>query len=116
MIRHMILLTVLLLGAGSYTSVISQLPPPGAGDRSLENRSIKDRSNELERVKRDADKLDTSNQQSAEMSPAKFQEVKEDFENIQRLEDEIVKIYTTGKQIDFLKISQNAAGISKSST
>jgi hypothetical protein len=110
----MILLIGLLIGAGSLTNVLSQIAPPGAGDRNLENRNIKDRSIELERVKRDADKPDSSNQPSPAMSAAKFQEVKEDFENVQRLEDEIVKIYTTSKQIDFVKISQNAAGINKS--
>jgi hypothetical protein len=114
MIKKTILLTGLLFGTGCFTAGFSQLPPPGAGDRSLENRNIKDRSNELERIKRDADKPDTANQQSATMSAAKFQEVKEDFENVQRLEDEIVKVYTTSKQIDFLKISQNAAGINRS--
>jgi len=114
MIRHMILLIGLLIGAGSLTNVLSQIAPPGAGDRNLENRNIKDRSIELERVKRDADKPDSSNQPSPAMSAARFQEVKEDFENVQRLEDEIVKIYTTSKQIDFVKISQNAAGINKS--
>ena len=114
MTKQMILLLGLLIGAGSLTNVLSQIAPPGAGDRNLENRNIKDRSIELERVKRDADKPDSSNQSSPAMSAAKFQEVKEDFENVQRLEDEIVKIYTTSKQIDFVKISQNAAGINKS--
>jgi hypothetical protein len=115
MIKRLILLLALLIGAGSFTSVLSQIAPPGAGDRNLENRNIKDRSIELERVKRDAEKPDSSTQPAAAMSPAKFQEVKEDFENLQRLEDEIIKIYTMSKQIDFGKISQNAAGINKSS-
>jgi hypothetical protein len=105
----------LSIGAGSFTSVLSQIAPPGAGDRNLENRNIKDRSIELERIKREADKPDNANQPVAAMSPAKFQEVKEDFESLQRLEDEIIKIYTMSKQIDFGKISQNAAGINKSS-
>ena len=103
MIRHLILLLALSIGAGSFTSVLAQIAPPGAGDRNLENRDIKDRSIELERVKRDADKPESSSQPSPAMSPAKFQEVKEDFENLQRFENEIIKIYTMSKQIDFGK-------------
>ena len=48
------------------------------------------------------------------MSPAKFQEIKEDFENIQRLEDEIIKIYTTSKKINYAKISGDAESINTS--
>lgn len=108
-------LTVLLSGlllTVSFSAVGAQVPPPGAGDKSLEDRSIKNRSIELERIKRDAGKPDNNDQ--AAMPPAKFQEIKDDFETIQRLQDEIVTIYTRTKQINYTRISNDAQQMNKS--
>src|SRR5688500_269285 len=80
-----------------------QDPPAGAGDKNLEDRTVKSRSIELERVKRDAEKQDPRNQ-AAPVSAVKFQEIKEDFEGLQLRQDEIRKIYTEGKQVDTAKI------------
>lgn len=109
-------LTILLGGlllALSFSAARAQVPPPGAGDKSLEDRNIKDRSIELERIKRDAEKPDNKNQ-AATMPPEKFQEIKDDFENIQRLQSEIVAIYTRTKVINFARISADADQINKS--
>jgi hypothetical protein len=110
-------LTVLLNGlllTVSFSAVGAQVPPPGAGDKSLEDRSIKNRSIELERIKRDAEKPDNNSQ--AAMPPAKFQEIKDDFETIQRMQDEIVTIYTRTKQINYARISNDAEQMNKSAT
>lgn len=48
------------------------------------------------------------------MSPAKFQEIKDDFETMQRLQDEIVTIYTRTKEINYAKMSSDAEQINKS--
>ena len=80
--------------------------PAGASDKGPADRGVKGRSAELERIKRDANKPDTKNQQEAATSPAKFHEIKEDFENLQLRQDEIVKAYKLGKQIDIGKIAQ----------
>jgi hypothetical protein len=79
--------------------------PPGASDKGAMDRSSKERSIELERIKRDANKPDAKGQQSpAPDAAAKFEEIKADFEGLQRRQDEIVKAYTTGKQADLEKI------------
>lgn len=84
--------------------------PAGASDKNLADRGIKDRSIELERIKRDAGKPDRKNEAT---DTARFEEVKEDFENIQRLQDEILKAYTTGKQIEIQTIAANAEQVNK---
>ena len=80
--------------------------PAGASDKGPADRGIKNRSAELERVKRDANKPDTKKPEEAASAAAKFEEIKEDFENLQRRQDEILKAYTAGKQVDIEKIVQ----------
>ncbi len=92
-------LSILMFSAVSA----QQDPPAGAGDRNLEDRTVKSRSIDLERVKRDAEKQDPKNQ-AAPIPPVKFQEIKEDFEGLQLRQDEIRKIYSVGKQIDMPRI------------
>jgi len=103
----------LILAAGLAVSAQVD-PPPGAGDKPLENRDIKTRSIELERVKRDAKKVDTGGQTPSPVSATKFQEIKEDFEKIQLVQNEIVAAYSMSKEIDYEKISQFAEQMNKS--
>jgi hypothetical protein len=78
------------------------------------DRSSKERSIELERIKRDANKPDAKGQQSpAPDAAAKFEEIKADFEGLQRRQDEIVKAYTTGKQADLEKIVSDSEQMNK---
>jgi hypothetical protein len=98
-----------MLAAG-YSDVLGQAPP-GAGDKMLEDRNIKGRSVELERIKKDAAKPDAKNQ--PQLPAVKFQEIKEDFERIQLAQDNVVTLYTRAKVIDFAKISENAGQINK---
>jgi hypothetical protein len=76
-----------------------------------DSSSLKRRSIELERVKRDADKPFAK--ESDEEVSIRFAKIKEDFENIQKLQAEIIKAYTTGKQINYQKISESAAELNK---
>ena len=88
--------------------------PPGASDKGAMDRSSKERSIELERIKRDANKPDAKGQQSpAPDAAAKFEEIKADFEGLQRRQDEIVKAYTTGKQPDLEKIDSDSEQMNK---
>lgn len=90
----------------------AQVMPPGSSDKNLDDRNVKDRSIELDKVKRDAEKAD-KNEQGAQL---KFTEIKEDFEKIQMLQSGIIEAYTKGKQVDYAKISSNADDMSKSGT
>lgn len=112
--RRMNILTLIcfLVLAGSVVSAQREAPA-GASDKGPADRSIKDRSLELERIKRNANKPDAKNQQAAAV---KFEEIKEDFESLQRRQDEILKIYRMSKQIELEKIAQNADLMNKSAT
>ncbi len=81
-------------------------------ETDIRTDSIRMRSAELERIKREADKPTLESNAEREI---KFAKVKENFENIQKLQDEIVKTYTRSKKIDYGKISDSAANITKNS-
>jgi len=106
----------LLLLAGAL-SVSAQLPPPGASDNGPMDRNIKNRSNELERVKRESKKSGKKNQASGPTDEAaRFEEIKKDFEQIQLSQDEVIKAYTTDKEIDYGKIARSAEQFNASAT
>lgn len=96
-----------------FTSAIfAQISPnPVIETEIRDNNSIRMRSLQLERVKRDSNKVVW--QAATKEQTAKFAEIKEDFENIQKLQSTIVKTYTSGKKINFGKIDDSAAKISK---
>ena len=92
--------------------IIAQLPRP-APVIEMDIRSgssIKMRSVELERVKRESNKLSVSDSKEYLL---KFEEIKEDFENIQKLQSKVVKVYKTGKTVDYKQIGELSAEISK---
>jgi cell fate (sporulation/competence/biofilm development) regulator YlbF (YheA/YmcA/DUF963 family) len=92
--------------------IIAQLPRP-APVIEMDIRSgssIKMRSVELERVKRESNKLSVSDSKEYLL---KFEEIKEDFENIQKLQSKVVRVYTTGKTVDYKQIGELSAEISK---
>ena len=92
----------------------AQLPPPPRPviETEIRDNSIRMRSAELERIKREADKPTVESTAEREI---RFARVKENFENIQKLQDSIVKNYTRSKKIDYAKISSSAADITKNS-
>lgn len=93
--------------------VNAQLPPPPTPvvEADLRDNTIKMRSVELERIKREANKLNPV--ESTKEREIRFGEIKEDFENIQKLQDSIIKAYTTGKKINYSKISSSAMNMRK---
>lgn len=111
--KQLIVVMSICFGLSSFEAFAQSPAPPGAGDKNLADRSIKDRSIELERIKREASKPDRKNEAQVATDAARFEEVKEDFENIQRLQDEVVTAYKTSKQIEVQKIAANAEQINK---
>ena len=110
-----ILLSIAAISTAVSTASAQQEAPAGASDRGPADRSMKTRSAELERVKRDAEKPDQKNQAVA-IPPVKFQEIKEDFEGLQLRQDEIRKIYSEGKQVDIAKIGAVAGLMNANAT
>ena len=90
------------------TSWAQREAPPGASDKGAIDRGKKDRSIELERVKRDADKPEAKSQQAPASDAAKFEEIKKDFEGLQRRQDDILNAYKVGKQVDLEKIASSS--------
>ncbi len=81
----------------------------------LRDDDIKLRSVELERVKRDAAKSDTTAENLTVKSEIdkKYPEIKEDFEGMQLSQAAIIKAYTTGDKIDYAMIQASADQINK---
>jgi hypothetical protein len=109
MVSRISIAVIVCLFALSGTAWSQREAPPGSSDKGAMDRSGKDRSIELERIKREAEKPDVKGQQSTSPeTAAKFEEIKEDFEGLQRKQDEILKAYTAGKQADLEKIASNS--------
>lgn len=89
-------------------------PLPVAETEVRDNSSVKMRSLELDRIKRDAKKKNVENLGPASVN--NFLEIKADFEQIQVLESNIVTVYTTGKQIEYKKIAVFSAEINQSAS
>jgi hypothetical protein len=93
-------------------SVFAQVSPtPVINNEMRDISSTRRRSLELERVKREADQI--SLQTISREEPVKFSEIRADFEELQKLENEIVKTYKSGQKINFKKISDLATECSK---
>ncbi len=75
----------------------------GPKDKSIEEKL---RSDEIERVKRDAEKPD------ARPDP-KFPRVKEDFERIQIINNEVLQEHASGGALDYARLSEAAAEVKK---
>src|SRR5215217_6180668 len=86
----------LILIASSTVFAQFQSPVPVIESEIRDGSSIKMRSIELERVKRDSNKLNPKTTNKEQI--IKFAKIKEDFEKIQKLQDEIIKAYSKGKQ------------------
>ncbi len=94
-----------------FAQVPSPIHVPVTETEIRDNSSIRMRSIEFERVKRSAN---SPGLREIDREPtAKFEEIKNDFENIQKLQISIVKAYTKGKKINYEKISESAGEIAK---
>jgi hypothetical protein len=118
MIKRLFLAAVLVTTPALLTSVVAQDhgPPAGGSDKNLRDSSsdLKGRSNEIERVSRDAKKTDNRGRvaEKPESRPApNFAEVKEDFERIQTINSDVLQASTS--KPDYGRISESAADIGK---
>lgn len=89
-------------------------PVPVADAEVRDSTSVRMRSLEFERTKRDANEPHVIG--TASFSSFKFAAIKDDFENIQKLQAEIVKAYETGAKIDYEKIGDLALEMKKRAT
>lgn len=93
--------------------VVAQVvPTPVINNEIRDNSSIRSREIELERVKRDFRKPKITAETNGRV--IKFSEIKEDFEKIQKTQNSIVKIYTTGKEVYYEKIGKLSMEINES--
>lgn len=109
-----ILFFAFCFAAFAAADVSAQRPVPApipVAEREVREGSIRLRSIDLERVKRDANKR--APRETGKEQAIKFALVKEDFEDIQKSQDSIINAYTTGKEINYEKISNAASDIKK---
>lgn len=108
--RHLFLATVVAIIATVSSTVVAQEhgPPAGGSDKNLRDSGsdLKGRSNEMERVKRDAEKAETS-------TPPGFSQIKEDFERIQIINTDVLQVNTSSGTPPYERISEAAAEIEK---
>ena len=102
------LTNLLMLSSAAFSQVV---PTPVINNEIRDNTSIRSREIELERVKRDSRKPNLTADLNGRV--IKFSEIKEDFESIQKLQNSIVEIYTTGKKIRYEEIGKLALEINK---
>ena len=83
-------------------------PPGGITTGSPKDKAIEDklRSDEIERVKRDAEKPDAR-------SGPEFPRIKEDFERIQIINNEVLQAQASAGALDYARLSEAAGEIKK---
>jgi len=99
---------VMVFAASAYAQVS---PVPAVEAEIRDTNSIRMRSLELERIKRDA--YNPRPNETSKEAEIRFAEIKEDFEGIQKLQASIIKAYTTGVRINFEKIRDASSEMSK---
>ncbi|CAA9384197.1 MAG: hypothetical protein AVDCRST_MAG74-722 [uncultured Pyrinomonadaceae bacterium] len=102
------LLTIFLLGA-----FVAATPAQSKADQTIANArdeffDIKNRSIEMERMKREAYKLKFS-----ENFTLKFPEIKEDFERIQKINDELLKLTAAKTSLNNSTVSKFVSEINR---
>jgi hypothetical protein len=104
-------IVVIAAAVASPTPAQQPGPPPGGGDKNLGSDvmpGVKGRSNEMERVKRDAEKPEKKN--GAEET---FPQIKEDFEQIQHVNSNVIQAAPDGTALNYARIYEAAAEIKK---
>lgn len=100
---------VLCVCAASALGQIS--PTPVINNEIREADSVRMRAVQLERIQRDVGRGTRSRPVADE--DAELQQIREDFERIQKLQDEIVRVYRTSRTIDFRRIELMSSEMSK---
>lgn len=91
-----LLLTIFLLAASAAAASAQSNPEQAILNAREQFSNIKNRSVELERMKREANKRPTS-----EDSTVKFPEIKEDFEQIQKINSNVLQLIGTKPPLDY---------------
>jgi hypothetical protein len=118
MSARLLAVAFVLIAAAFSSNVLAQQPgpPPGGGDKNLGSDvmpGVKGRSNEIERVKRDAEKPETKKREGAEES---FPQIKEDFEQIQQVNSSVLQAAPSGEAPNYARIHEAASEIKKRAT
>ena len=108
--------SILLIGMASVLYGIANaqsVPPPPAPvvEKEVEATSDRMRSIQMERFKSEARK--PSPDTDAISRENRFRETKKRFENVQKLQQSIVKAYTTGREVDYEKIGRSASDMTE---
>lgn len=105
--RLCLMAAFLILSAASASAQVAGTPG-GIGAGNPKDRSVEEklRSDEIERIKRDAEKS------GARPDPA-FPRIKEDFERIQIINDEVLQEQSRGRALDYARIYEAAGEIKK---
>lgn len=94
----------------SPVAISAQVSPiPVVEQEIREGTSIRMRSGDLERLKENAGKRGVD--ESDAERKIRFAAIKEDFEDIQKLQDTIIKAYTKSKKINYEKIAEAAGSM-----
>jgi len=90
-----------------------QAPPPPAPvvEKEVQANSERMRAIEMERFKRESQK--PGSDADAISRENRFRETKRRFEHIQKLQQSIVRAYTTGREIDYAKIVGSASDMTE---
>lgn len=124
--KKTVVLTVILLATAAFSNISAQViqPPPGAGDKNAGEDGLKSRSIELDRIERDAKKGSNNKNgkaaQKVKDNPpedklaAKYEEIKTDFEQMQKSQDSVINAYKTADQADYAQISKFSLEINNS--
>ena len=112
--KRLFLAAALVLTPTLFSSVVAQDhgPPAGGSDKNLRDSAsdLKGRSNEIERVGRDAKKSDSP---PATPPAPNFPEIKEDFERIQIINSDVLQAHASNGKPEYQRVSESAAEIKK---
>jgi hypothetical protein len=116
--KHLFLAAVLIISSAFLLSAVAQDhgPPAGGSDKNLRDSGtdLKGRSNEIERIVRDAKKPESRarDAKKPETPPVpNFAEIKEDFERIQIINSDLFQARASKRE--YGHISESAAEIEK---
>jgi hypothetical protein len=110
MTKQLFLTTIVALASALWSSANAQLPP-GVGTGGRRDKSIEDkyRSDEMERVRREAYRRE-------DRRVARFPQIKEDFERIQIINSELLQVTAPDARLDYERIAKGAVEIKNRAT
>ena len=108
-----LLFAAILVVSIPYSAAVAQDhgPPAGGSDKNLRDSSsdVKGRSNEIERVTRDAKKPDSRRSENPPAPAPNFEQIKEDFERIQIINGDVLQAPVPSGGHDYERISESAS-------